>query len=476
MVSERLPRLFWRAAFAAACVCPTFTSAFGAEPAWWTEQKRACGLPSGLAYNTWVQNGSPCNRGSATRSSPSAPNYDYEAERRQREEQERVENERRADEARSKAQAEFIRDRDATVPLLRGSAAAKGPGSGELRGSSPGLGAVELRGSGGAQAEADAGTVDRIIDEMIGVRRQELEYRKKMIKVWQTAQRAVERGENTAAQLESWAKESQTAQQEALTAAIELLTGPAMDYVIQRQITAGSPAWVDIVREKRLLKEARAQMTRYRRVWKKYQALTKEIADLEAKVAAAEATLQHTVNVGMLAETIKDLGKGTLKIVKMASLIPDPRAKHDLLGAMAELHHASVELLKSAGLSELIETARGTHMPNLARGAELAKFAANYSAAAAKFGVAWWQINMLLERVDDRTRLLAGLGLNLHQEEARRRALATEIQELERARRGSPDEKQETLRVFRARETQLAIEREGLWTTSGTRAPGQPIR
>jgi hypothetical protein len=33
------------------------------EPAWWTQQKRDCGLSPSLAYNTWVAQGSPCNRG-----------------------------------------------------------------------------------------------------------------------------------------------------------------------------------------------------------------------------------------------------------------------------------------------------------------------------------------------------------------------------------------------------------------------------
>ena len=32
-----------------------------AEPAWWTQQKKDCGLPASLAYNTWVAQGSPCN-------------------------------------------------------------------------------------------------------------------------------------------------------------------------------------------------------------------------------------------------------------------------------------------------------------------------------------------------------------------------------------------------------------------------------
>lgn len=38
----------------------TGASAIAAEPAWWTQQKIDCGLPSSLAYNTWVAQGSPC--------------------------------------------------------------------------------------------------------------------------------------------------------------------------------------------------------------------------------------------------------------------------------------------------------------------------------------------------------------------------------------------------------------------------------
>jgi hypothetical protein len=36
-----------------------------AEPAWWTQQKIDCGLPSSLAYNDWVAAGCPCNRQSS---------------------------------------------------------------------------------------------------------------------------------------------------------------------------------------------------------------------------------------------------------------------------------------------------------------------------------------------------------------------------------------------------------------------------
>ena len=50
-------------------------SAIAAEPAWWTQQKIDCGLPSSLAYEDWVAEGSPCNSGNAstTTSSSAAP-------------------------------------------------------------------------------------------------------------------------------------------------------------------------------------------------------------------------------------------------------------------------------------------------------------------------------------------------------------------------------------------------------------------
>ncbi len=51
------------------CSLFIFTVSSGAlagEPQWWTDQKRQCGLSPSLAYNTWVQQGSPCNNAAAT--------------------------------------------------------------------------------------------------------------------------------------------------------------------------------------------------------------------------------------------------------------------------------------------------------------------------------------------------------------------------------------------------------------------------
>lgn len=124
------------------------------EPSWWTEQKRACGLRSNLAYNTWVQNGSPC----PGQSRPSTPAHDYEAERRRIEDQERQRREeedrqRQAEERQRKEeeakQKKWEQERDEAGKTLRGSTGTPFfSGAGELRGSA-GMGVTtnELRGS-----------------------------------------------------------------------------------------------------------------------------------------------------------------------------------------------------------------------------------------------------------------------------------------------------------------------------------------
>ncbi|HEX5182857.1 MAG TPA: hypothetical protein VFW19_06860 [Allosphingosinicella sp.] len=43
-----------------ALAIPLCAPAGAAEPAWWTQQKRQCGLAPNLAYNVWVAQGSPC--------------------------------------------------------------------------------------------------------------------------------------------------------------------------------------------------------------------------------------------------------------------------------------------------------------------------------------------------------------------------------------------------------------------------------
>lgn len=150
-------------------ICFASAPVMAAEPAWWTQQKRDCRLPSNLAYNNWD---GKCN--SSPGSSTSAPSYDYEAARRaqeaaverqrQQEEADRIERERLAEEKRQK-DAAFIRDRDAAANTLKGST---GSAMGQLKGLSgtdnSGLkgseldtgstGLKELRGSGYADQKS----------------------------------------------------------------------------------------------------------------------------------------------------------------------------------------------------------------------------------------------------------------------------------------------------------------------------------
>ncbi|WP_332776482.1 hypothetical protein [Polaromonas sp.] len=110
-----------------ACVASTPTMA--AEPAWWTQQKIACGLPSSLAYNNWDGKCNSSPGGAARRVQEAEATA--AAERQRQAEAERIERERLAEEKRKKDE-EFIRNRDATASTLKGSSGAamsqlKGP-------------------------------------------------------------------------------------------------------------------------------------------------------------------------------------------------------------------------------------------------------------------------------------------------------------------------------------------------------------
>lgn len=132
--------------------CLVGNAALAAEPAWWTQQKSQCGLPSSLAYNNWDGR---CN--SAAGGNTALPNFDSERVRRaqeaaaierqrQQEESERIEQERLAQEKRNREVREdaFIQDRDAAAKMLKGS-----PGSAlsQLKGISN-ANSAGLRGSG----------------------------------------------------------------------------------------------------------------------------------------------------------------------------------------------------------------------------------------------------------------------------------------------------------------------------------------
>lgn len=112
-----------------ACLVPA--SATAGEPAWWTQQKSDCGLPSSLAYNDWD---GKCN--SSSSGSAAAPGYDYEAarraqeaaaERQRQEDANRIKREQQAAEEKRQKDAAFIRDRDSAANSLKGSAGAAMP-------------------------------------------------------------------------------------------------------------------------------------------------------------------------------------------------------------------------------------------------------------------------------------------------------------------------------------------------------------
>jgi len=108
----------------------TYQLVSASEPRWWTDQKRACGLRSDLAYNDWLRSGSPCNRGNGENANDSGAADRARAEaaaaaeaQRQREadlEQQRVddENKRRAEEVAK--QARFDQEKREAIGQLKG--------------------------------------------------------------------------------------------------------------------------------------------------------------------------------------------------------------------------------------------------------------------------------------------------------------------------------------------------------------------
>jgi hypothetical protein len=142
------------------------------EPAWWTQQKSNCGLPSSLDYNTWVAQGSPCGNTSGGNGSGNSTDYWQEQERQRAAEQARQEQLKREEEERARQAEEtrrlrekqqhdaFIKERDSTVlkgdtgtPVF-GIGGLKGVGSTDsgLKGISAAEPAKELRDLSGPQA------------------------------------------------------------------------------------------------------------------------------------------------------------------------------------------------------------------------------------------------------------------------------------------------------------------------------------
>ncbi|HEY5839684.1 MAG TPA: hypothetical protein VIT19_11660 [Pyrinomonadaceae bacterium] len=80
-------------------------SVMAQEPPWWTAEKKRCNLPSGLALETWKQQGGPCNDGAS--SPPPVDNrererqleLELEQQRQLQRQQEEIERKRKANEA-----------------------------------------------------------------------------------------------------------------------------------------------------------------------------------------------------------------------------------------------------------------------------------------------------------------------------------------------------------------------------------------
>ena len=143
-------------------VCLASAPAMAAEPAWWTQQKRDCNLPSNLAYNNWD---GTCNssRGSSSPvpAQPAAAAAAAAAAKKQQEEADRIAREKLAE----KEKADFLRRRDEGASMLKGSSGTalnqlKGlanSGSSGLKGSgfdTSGTGLKELRGSDSVDKKA----------------------------------------------------------------------------------------------------------------------------------------------------------------------------------------------------------------------------------------------------------------------------------------------------------------------------------
>lgn len=123
-------------------VCLVSMPAVAAEPAWWTQQKRDCNLPTNLAYSSWD------GKCSASPGS-SAPLPDGGAARRAQEaaaeaDRQRQQASERQAEIKRQNDAEFIRKRDAAANSLKGSS---GAAINELKGLS-GSDRSGLKGSG----------------------------------------------------------------------------------------------------------------------------------------------------------------------------------------------------------------------------------------------------------------------------------------------------------------------------------------
>jgi hypothetical protein len=314
------------------------------------------------------------------------------------------------------------------------------------------------------------------IYERVAQLEEEIGRHKHSVAVCQTALRSLQTSQPFEQQFDEWARESVTAQTEALSAALSLAMGPISAGIDQAR-RDGVTAWSNYQRAKPDLKVARTALVKYRRVWAKYPGLLKQTKLLEADLALAESVLQRSVSYRELAEPLKALTDHTLATIKLVNLVATPAEQRDMMAAMGELSRASWELLGGSlidlGLKDL--ATRGAEQA--AHSASLIQFTADYGLATTRFGLAWYHIDRLTQAVDDRNVLIDEFSRRLKESEALRQDRVREVEHLRSVARAAAPEQQQALSESRARELKAAYTA-GEWfsESTGFRAPGEPIR
>lgn len=316
----------------------------------------------------------------------------------------------------------------------------------------------------------------KAINERVVQLETEIERHKHSIAVCQKALRSLQTSQPFEQQFDEWARESVTAQVEALSAALDLALGP-ISAGIEQARRDGVTAWSNYQRIKPELKVARAALLKYRRVWARYPALLKQTKLLEADLALAESVLQGSLSYRELAEPLKALTEHTLAAIKLVNLVATPAEQRDMMAAMGELGRASWELLAGSLIDLNLENLATEGAEQAANTASLLRFTADYGLATTRFGLAWYHIDKLTQAVDDRNALIDEFSRRLKESEALRQARMQEVQHLRDVAHAPAPEQQQALAQSRARELQAAYTA-GEWfsESTGFRAPGEPIR
>jgi cell division protein FtsB len=296
------------------------------------------------------------------------------------------------------------------------------------------------------------------------------------IAVCRTALRVLQNAQPFNQQFDEWAFESQTAEVEALSAALGLAMGPISAGIAQAR-RDGVNAWASYQRARPALKTARLALVKYRRVWAKYPELLAQTQALEAEVKLAESMLERSLSYRELAEPLQVLTRRTLATLKLSRLVTKPAEQRDLMAAMGELNRASWELLGGSMIEVAVRELAAGGAEQAAGAARLVKFTSDYGLATTRFGLAWYHIDRLVQAVDDRNALIDELSRRLKESEALRQDCVRQAQHLRDVSTAPTPEQQQALAESRAREL-VAAYTAGEWfsASTGFRAPGEPIR